>query len=175
MHALVTWLVTVTTFATGCGVVGGVIAFVMRRLGLEYLVVVRGLPYEDVLLEWGTVLSAGATRGTGVGLTLGALVAAGAVVGPRRVARPSTLAAAGAGVLLSASVCSLLSGALAYLLLKCGWELLPESIAKQVGQVYRVGFSYGLEYGAVCGGIAGALIAGLWIYAGRSVSLGKAD
>ena len=100
-----------------------------------------------------------------MGVTLGVVVAACAVAGRTRAGRIVEVAVAGGAVVLCACVCSLAGGLVAHLGMKNGWAVLPESIVRQVGHVYRVGFSYGLECGAVFGGVAGAVLAGahmLW-------------
>jgi len=164
---IATWVGVVVMLTLGCAVLGGIIACVTRSAGAEYLVVVRGLAYEDVLLDPWVPIWFGVGRGARLGLTLGALVAACAVVGGRRVAKLRDLAVAGIGVLICMCLCSLISAGGAYLLVRFGWASLPESVGRQVGGVYRVAFSYGLDVGAIGGGFIAALIWGSFIFKRR--------
>ncbi len=168
MKRIATWAAVVAMLTLGCGVLGGIIGCVIRSAGLEYLVVVRGLPYEAVLLDPWTPVWFGVGRGARLGLALGALVAACAVVGERRVAKARHLAIAGIGVLASMCASSLLAGGVADLLVRFGWASLPESVGRQLGGVYSVAFSYGLDAGAIGGGVIAALILGGWILKRRS-------
>ena len=168
MKSFVVWCAVVVGMTLGAGAAAAVAGVVVRRVGLEYLVVVCNLPYEAVLLDWWTVVLFFMSKGMRMGLVLGTLLAACALVGKRRPAQERDLILGSAGAILSILFFSFLAGLGAYLLARWGWVTLPASIGRQVGHPYRVWLSYGLEYGAAAGGIAGAIVAGLAIFSNRT-------
>lgn len=168
MTSFLLWCYVVVGMTLGASALGAVLGVVIRRIGLEYLVVVCNLPYEAVLLDWWAVVPFSMAKGMRMGLVIGTLLAACALVGKRRPARARELVVAGAAVLVSILVAASFAGVGAYALSRLGWVSLPESIGMQVGHLHRVWLSYGLEYGAAVAGIVGAIAAGLTVFIRRA-------
>jgi len=161
------WLGITVAATIGTAALGGVLALVVRKISWEYLVVLRNLPYADLYLNWAAVVPYGVARGARLGLVIATLVAAAAVVGRRRVPGCREMIAPGLAVLMCALLGSALGGLLAYAASRLGWVSFQPAIGRQVGHVYRVWCSYGVECGAATGSLGGALAAAVYVFRQR--------
>ena len=143
MRAILLWLMIVALM-TLLGVASGwVLGCVIEDTNTDMLVSVQR--YMD--------------RGWRIGLVLGTLFAACAVVGRRRAAPAAARVRSAAASLVVVVGSTVVCGGAAYALARIGWLRLPEEIGRQVGHPYRVLFCRGLEVGAG----AGAALAAIWI------------
>ena len=167
MRPFARWLVAVLVLSLGAAALGGAVALAIRKLSLEYLVVVRNLPYEDLLLRWWSVLPLGMAEGFRAGLFAGALVGVGTTVTSRQYPSTRRVAAACLAALAVAAAAAALAAAAAYAYAKLATPVLPATVAAQVGRPYRALTCYGLEYGARIGGLLAAIIVGAFLWRTR--------
>ena len=167
MRSVRLWLGTVLAGICCGSLLGALLRVLVRWTGLEYLVVVRNLPYEDLFLRWWAVIPAGLIAGARVGAVAGTLLAAGAIVGTRVIAGWRRVTRAVAATVLAAGFGGV-AGGLGYLVLaKLTSPLLPERLALQIGSPYRVVLAYGAAWGSVAAGLVAALVTTVWLYRGR--------
>ena len=150
---------------TVCGVVLGII---VHFISIEYLNVVRNVPYEALFSGITGAVRYGISNGFGGGFFTGALLGFATIGGIRKIAPVRDLQIAAAIVSAVAFAFALTGGAGAYAVAKLfGPSFLPEHIALQVGSPYRVMCGYGLEYGAAVGAIMSSLTMAVWIWRRR--------
>ena len=168
MQTIRRYIFSVLLTATGLAVCGAVLGVIVRFISLEYLNVVRNVPYEALFSGITGAVRYGISNGFGGGLFPGALLGFATIGGIRKIAPVRDLQIAAAIVSAVAFAFALTGGAGAYAAAKFFGLFLPlEHIALQVGSPYRVMCGYGLEYGAAVGAIMSTLTMAVWIWRRR--------
>jgi len=164
MQTLRHYIFAVLLAATGSVVCGVALGILLRFISIEYLNVVRNVPYEELFLGLTGAARYGMLQGFGGGLFLGALIGFAAIGGVRKIAPICDLLIAVVSVPVVTPMAALVGGAGVYIAARLTGPFLPEHIALQVGSPYRVLCGYGLEYGAAVGAILSTLTMMVWLW-----------
>jgi len=164
------YIFAVLLTATVSVVCGAALGILLRLISIEYLNVVRNVPYKELFIGLTGAVRYGASLGLRHGLFLGALIGFAAIGGVRKIAPVRDLLIAAAITLAVTCMTALVAGAGVYTAAKLSGPFLPKHIALQVGSPYRVLCGHGLEYGAAVGAIMSTmstLTMAVWIWRRR--------
>ena len=167
MQTLRRYIFAVLLAATGSVVCGAALGILLRFISIEYLNVVRNVPYKELFFGLMGAAHYGVWHGFRGGLFLGAMLGFAAIGGTRRIAPVRDLLIAAAITPAVTFVAALVGGAGVYAAAKLNGPFLPEHIALQVGNPYRVLCGYGLEYGAAVGATMSTLTMAVWLWCRR--------
>jgi len=169
MQTLFRYMFALLMTVTGSVVCGAALGMLLHFISIEYLNVVRNVPYEELFSGPAGAVRYGIWNGFRSGLFPGALLGFAAIGGVRRIAAASDILTAAAIIPIATGMAALAGGAGAYAAAKLigPSSLLPEQIALQVGGPYRVVCGYGLAYGASAGAIVSAFAMSVWLWRRR--------
>lgn len=162
------YIFAVLLATTASVVCGAALGSFLRLISIEYLNVVRNVPYEELFFGLTGAALYGMSHGFRYGLFLGALLGFAAIGGVRKIAPVRDLLITASIVTAFSGMTTLVGGVGAYTAAKLTGPFLPEHIALQVGSPYRVMCGYGLEYGAAVGAVISTLTMAVWIWRRRS-------
>lgn len=148
-------------------VAGALLGLVLRGLSMEYLYVVRDIPYQALFAGVKGAVCYGLVMGLRGGLFLGAIIGFAAVGGVRQIAPVKNLLIALGVTAIAALASAMIGVAGVYIAAKGFGPFLPTHIAMQVGNPYRVLCGYSLEIGAKAGAFLSTLVMGAWVWKQR--------
>ncbi|MDM8555485.1 hypothetical protein QUF75_12200 [Desulfococcaceae bacterium HSG7] len=164
MQILCHYTFAVLSIAAGSMICGAVLGIIVRFVSIEYLYVVRNVPYKELFSGVTGAALYGMSHGFRGGLFLGALLGFAAIRSVRKIAPVRDLLITAAIVPITTGVYALAGGVGAYTAARLTGPFLPEHIALQIGSPYRVLCGYGLEYGAAIGAIISTLVMAVWVW-----------
>ncbi len=159
------WAVGIFTAASV--VAGALLGLILRGFSMEYLYVVRAIPYDALFAGVNQAVYYGLHKGLRGGFFLGAIMGFAAVGGARQSAPVKKLLIALAVVAAAILAAAMTGAAGVYIAAKVFGPFLPTNIAMQVGSPYRVLCGYGLEIGAQAGALLATLAVGAWLWRQR--------